>query len=56
MDITGITEELEVAIALQDCSNDTEKAINMLIEGNMMQVNSKNFFILVNTVYKCTCS
>lgn len=37
MDITGITEELEVAIALQDCSNDTEKAINMLIEGNMMQ-------------------
>lgn len=45
MDITGITEELEVAIALQDCSNDTEKAINMLIEGNMMQV------ILINHVY-----
>ena len=37
MDITGITEETDVAIALQDCGNDTAKAIDMLIEGNAMQ-------------------
>ena len=38
VDVTGITDQTEVAIALQDCGNDTEKAINMLLEGNTCQV------------------
>ena len=37
VDVTGITDQTEVAIALQDCGNDTEKAINMLLEGNTCQ-------------------
>ncbi|XP_052101253.1 ubiquitin-associated protein 2-like isoform X4 [Mytilus californianus] len=37
IDVTGITDQTEVEIALQDCGNDTERAINMLLEGNTVQ-------------------
>ena len=37
MDVTGREEE-EVIVALHDCDNDTNRAINMLLEGGNDQV------------------
>ena len=34
MEITSRSKE-ECAIALQDCNNDTDKAVNMILEGKL---------------------
>ena len=39
MDVTGREEE-EVIVALHDCDYDTNRAINMLLEGGNDQVQS----------------
>ena len=45
MDVTGREEE-EVIVALHDCDNDTNRAINMLLEGGNDQVRALHNIIL----------